>query len=204
MLCRDEGITYHVGNDDYFAHPNALIEDGARIGSGTRVWAFAHVQSGAAVGTECNICNYVFVESGARLGDRVTVKNGVQIWDGVTIDDQVFLGPNCVFTNDLRPRSRAGATVQPTAIQQGATIGAGAIVLCGLTIGRSAFVAAGALVTRDVPPFAMVWGHPARFRYWISRAAERLDFTAGDGLATCATSGFTYRLEGDRVVELPT
>ena len=187
---------------DYFTHSHALVEEGARIGSRTRVWAFAHVQANADIGADCNICNYVFVESGARLGDGVTVKNGVQVWQGVTAEDAVFLGPNCVLTNDLRPRSRQDFSLSTTVIREGATIGAGAVIRCDLSIGRFAFVGAGSLVTREVPAFAMVWGQPARFRYWISRAAERLDFTDSRTEVTCPSSGYVYRLEDGVVVEV--
>lgn len=192
-----------MSDPDYFTHAKALVDHGATIGAGTRIWAFAHVQADASIGKHCNICNYVFVESGARLGDRVTVKNGVQVWEGVTAENDVFLGPNCVLTNDLRPRSRQPAPALPTLICEGATIGAGAVVLCNLTIGRFAFVAAGSLVTGDVPAFAMVWGRPARFRYWISRAAVRLALTATTPEVVCPTSGYRYRLDGNQVTELP-
>ena len=187
---------------DYFTHSHALVEEGARIGSRTRVWAFAHVQANADIGADCNICNYVFVESGARLGDGVTVKNGVQVWQGVTAEDAVFFGPNCVLTNDLRPRSRQDFSLSTTVIREGATIGAGAVIRCDLSIGRFAFVGAGSLVTREVPAFAMVWGQPARFRYWISRAGERLDFTDSRTEVTCPSSGYVYRLEDGVVVEV--
>ena len=120
--------------------PRALVEEGARIGPRTRVWAFAHVQANTDIGADCNVCNYVFVESGARLGDRVTVKNGVQVWQGVTAEDDVFLGPNCVLTNDPRPRSRQDFGLRTTVIQEGATIGAAAVILCDFSIGRFAFV----------------------------------------------------------------
>ena len=157
---------------------------------------------GLGARADCNVCNYVFVESGARLGNSVTVKNGVQVWQGVTAEDGVFLGPNCVLTNDLRPRSRQDFSLSTTVIREGATIGAGAVIRGDLSIGRFAFVGAGSLVTREVPAFAMVWGQPARFRYWISRAAERLDFTDSRTEVTCPSSGYVYRLEDGVVVEL--
>ncbi len=187
---------------DYFTHSHALVEEGARIGPRTRVWAFAHVQANADIGADCNVCNYVFVESGARLGDGVTVKNGVQVWQGVTAEDGVFLGPNCVLTNDLRPRSRQDFSLSTTVIREGATIGAGAVIRSDLSIGRFAFVGAGSLVTREVPDFAMVWGRPARFRYWVSRAAERLDLSDSRTEVTCPKSGYAYRLEDGVVIEV--
>ena len=191
-----------TNSTDYFVHPRALVEEGARIGPRTRVWAFAHVQANTDFGADCNVCNYVFVESGAQLGNGVTVKNGVQIWQGVTAEDGVFFGPNCVLTNDPRPRSRQDFGLRTTVIQEGATIGAAAVILCDFSIGRFAFVGAGSLVTREVPSFAMVWGRPARFQYWISRAAERLDFTDSQREVTCPKSGRVYRLVDDAVVEL--
>jgi UDP-2-acetamido-3-amino-2,3-dideoxy-glucuronate N-acetyltransferase len=159
-----------------FVHPQALCES-RDVGPGTRVWAFAHVMPGARVGADCNICGHAFVESGAWVGDRVTVKNGVLVWEGVTIEDDVFLGPAVVFTNDLRPRAhvkRSGADLLPTLVRRGATLGANATVVCGVTIGSHAFVAAGAVVTRDVPDFAFVAGNPAIQRGWVCWCGERL------------------------------
>lgn len=166
-------------------HPTALC-DGAMIGEGTRVWAFAHVMPGAYVGRQCNIGDHAFIENGARVGDRVTVKNGAMIWDGVTMEDDVFIGPGVLFTNDRHPRSprmsevatryaRTENWLAPTLVRRGASIGAGAIVLCGVTIGRYALVGAGALVTRDVPDHAIVAGHPAGWVGWACRCGQRLD-----------------------------
>ena len=159
-----------------FVHPASVCES-ETVGEGTRVWAFAHVMNGAAIGRNCNICDHVFVEGGARLGDGVTVKNHVLIWDGVTVEDEVFLGPAMIFTNDRYPRSRRMAAVtgryshkenwlQPTTVSRGATIGAGATVLCGITIGRYACVGAGAVVTRNVPDHRIVVGNPAQAAGW--------------------------------------
>lgn len=145
----------------YF-HPSALVESSS-IGPGTRVWAFAHVLSGAVIGADCNICDGVFVENDVTVGDRVTVKCGVQLWDGVTLEDDVFVGPNATFTNDPFPRSRHhNHQLGRTLVRQGASIGANATILPGLTIGKNAMVGAGAVVTRDVPPNAIVVGNPAR------------------------------------------
>jgi acetyltransferase-like isoleucine patch superfamily enzyme/dTDP-4-dehydrorhamnose 3,5-epimerase-like enzyme len=150
-------------------HPTALVDAGAQIGAGTRVWAFAHVLSGAVVGADCNICDHVFIEGGVQVGDRVTVKSGVQLWNGITVEDDVFIGPNATFTNDLFPRSR----VRPeefarTLVRKGASIGANATVLAGRTIGVNAMVGAGAVVTQDVPPNAIVTGNPARITGYVS------------------------------------
>lgn len=148
------------------------------MGAGTRVWAFAHVMDGAVVGEECNIGDHAFVESGAVVGRRVTVKNGVMIWDRVTVRDDVFLGPGVVFTNDLRPRAsiqRSGDELVATLVGQGATLGAGAVVVCGTEVGEGSFVAAGAVVTRDVPSHAFVAGNPATPRGWVCWCGNPLD-----------------------------
>jgi acetyltransferase-like isoleucine patch superfamily enzyme len=146
----------------YYKHPSALIES-CQIGDGTRVWAFAHILPGAVIGSDCNICDHTFIENDVRIGDRVTIKCGVQIWDGITLEDDVFVGPNATFTNDPFPRSR----IRPeqfslTLVRAGASIGANATILPGLVIERGAMIGAGAVVTRNVPPHAIVMGNPAR------------------------------------------
>jgi UDP-2-acetamido-3-amino-2,3-dideoxy-glucuronate N-acetyltransferase len=162
--------------DGVFVHPNGLCESD-EVGKGTRVWAFAHVLPGARIGHDCNICDGAFVENGASIGDRVTVKNQVMIFEGVDISDDVFLGPGVTFTNDLRPRAhikRHGAELLPTIVQQGATLGAGVVVVCGLTIGEHAFIAAGAVVTKDVPAHGFMVGNPGRRIGWVCTCGERL------------------------------
>jgi acetyltransferase-like isoleucine patch superfamily enzyme len=159
-----------------FVHEAALCESDD-VGPRTRVWAFAHVLPGARIGADCNICDHVFVEGGARIGDRVTVKNGVLIWDGVTLEDEVFVGPGAVFTNDIRPRvafRTPPAELLDTLVESGATIGANATIVCGVTIGRHAFVGAGAVVTSNVPPHALVIGNPAAGAGWVCECGRRL------------------------------
>ncbi len=178
----------------FFAHPQALVGENAVIGDGTRIWAFAHILDDASIGERCNICNYAFVESGVTIGNNVTVKNGVQIYRGVTIEDDAFLGPNCVFTNHFVPRSFIKQPeenwLRTTLIKKGATIGAGAVIVCGNTIGRYAFVAAGSVVTKDVQQYAMVKGVPARFHSWICACGEKL--TLENEKAKCAACGLAY------------
>jgi acetyltransferase-like isoleucine patch superfamily enzyme/dTDP-4-dehydrorhamnose 3,5-epimerase-like enzyme len=152
-----------------FIHPNALVDTGACIGARTRVWAFAHILSGAKIGADCNICDHVFIENDVNIGDRVTVKCGVQIWDGVTLEDDVFVGPNVTFSNDLFPRSRQHPDkFSKTLIRKGASLGANATILAGLEIGGNSMVGAGAVVTRSVPPNAIVVGNPARIKGYVS------------------------------------
>jgi acetyltransferase-like isoleucine patch superfamily enzyme/dTDP-4-dehydrorhamnose 3,5-epimerase-like enzyme len=155
-------------------HKQALVEDGARIGARTRVWAFAHILGGAVLGEDCNVCDGVFIENDVVIGNRVTIKNGVQVWDGVTLEDDVFIGPNATFTNDKFPRSKQYVPLAKTIVRQGASVGANATILPGVTIGRNAMVGAGSVVTSNVPPNAIVAGNPARIRDYVktSRVAH--------------------------------
>ncbi len=160
-----------------FIHRLALCETD-KVGAGTRVWAFAHIMAGAVVGRDCNICGHAFIESGALIGDRVTVKNGVLIWDRVFVEDDVFLGPGVIFTNDLNPRAqikKSSDDFVPTHIRKGASLGAGAVVVCGVEVGENAFVGAGSVVTRDVPSHRLVVGNPARPIGWVCDCGRTLD-----------------------------
>jgi acetyltransferase-like isoleucine patch superfamily enzyme len=191
------------GSDAPFVHPHALCETSA-VGRRTRIWAFAHVLDGASIGSDCNICDHAFIEGRVRVGDGVTVKNGVQVYDGVVIEDEVFLGPNCIFTNDLTPRAavkKPAESLSTTLVRRGATIGANATIVCGVTIGDHAMVGAGAVVTRSVPAHALVVGNPARRLGWVCRCGSRLDSElrcscgaayredAGGGLVEVSRSG---------------
>jgi acetyltransferase-like isoleucine patch superfamily enzyme len=184
----------------YFAHPKALIDEGVSIGHGTRVWAFAHVLSGAILGEDCNICDHTFIEGGVRIGNRVTIKCGVFLWDGLTLEDDVFIGPGAMFTNDSRPRSKQHLKTYPqTVLKQGCTLGASSTTLPGITIGRWAMVGAGAIVTHDVPDYALVVGSPARWRAWVCRCGEKL-FPASDRLLGC-TCGRSYEQVAENEVK---
>ncbi len=156
-----------------FFHPNAIVEPGASIGAGTRVWAFVHILHKAIIGEECNICDHVFIENDVQVGNRVTIKCGVQLWDGVRLEDDVFVGPNATFTNDIFPRSKQyPSEFLKTVIRKGASIGANATILPGLEVGEHALVGAGAVVTRSVPPYAIVTGNPARIRGYSNHSGS--------------------------------
>ncbi len=156
-------------------HPQGLVEEGAVIGARTRVWAFVHVLAGARIGEDCNLCDHVFIENDVSIGDRVTIKCGVQVWDGVILEDDVFVGPNATFTNDLLPRSKQNSwKFSRTVVRRGASIGANATILAGLEIGANAMIGAGAVVTKDVPPNAIVVGNPARIKGYVSEPSEQL------------------------------
>jgi UDP-2-acetamido-3-amino-2,3-dideoxy-glucuronate N-acetyltransferase len=187
----------------FFVHPKALVET-TDIGDHSRVWAFAHVMEGARIGASCNIGDHAFVEAGVRLGNNVTVKNGVSIWQGVEVEDDVFLGPNCVFTNDPNPRAyikKTGDSLVSTKVRRRATIGANATIVCGITIGEYAFVGAGTVVIRDVPDFAMMVGNPARQIGWMCVCASKLKSppnSASDASFACASCGSSFTLTRDR------
>lgn len=146
---------------DFFAHSHSLVES-KHVGKNTRIWAFVHVLPDARIGADCNICDHVFIENDVVIGNRVTIKCGVQLWDGVRLADDVMVGPNATFTNDLYPRSKQPFELRPTIVKRGASIGANATIMCGITIGEGAMVGAGSVVLKDVPPYAVVVGNPAR------------------------------------------
>src|SRR3979411_321024 len=179
----------------YTAHPLALLESN-EIGEDTRIWAFAHVMKDARIGRGCNIGEQCYIEQGVTLGNNVTVKNGVNVWTGVTIEDNVFLGPNCVLTNDPNPRAyikKSADSLVETLIRSNATIGANATIVCGVTIGRYAFIGGGAVVIRSVPDFALVVGNPARQIGWICVCAQRIPLTEADDLLSCPHCECDYR-----------
>lgn len=169
-----------------YLHPQSLVEEGAIVGMGTRVWAYAHICTGARVGMNCNICDHTFIEKGVIVGDRVTIKCGVYLWEGLEVEDDVFIGPCAAFTNDLRPRSKQHPTEYlKTILRQGCSIGANATILPGIEIGRWAMVGAGAVVTKNVPDHGLVYGNPARLQGYICQCGNRLSFDEGTE-AQCA------------------
>lgn len=185
----------------FFRHDSAIIDDGARVGEGSRIWHFVHVSSGARVGRNVVLGQNVFVAAGAVIGDHCKVQNNVSIYDGVVLEDGVFCGPSAVFTNVQNPRARVERKTEyrETRVRTGATLGANCTIVCGVTIGSYAFVGAGAVVTRDVKDHALVAGVPARQIGWMSRHGEKLDLPlVGDGSATCPATGESYVLERGR------
>ena len=188
---------------EYFAHETAVVDMPCSIGKGTKIWHFSHVMKGATLGENCSLGQNVLVSSTSVIGNGVKIQNNVSVYDGVTLEDGVFCGPSMVFTNVMNPRSEIvrKSEYRPTLVKRGVTLGANCTVVCGNTIGEYAFVAAGAVVTSDVPSFALVAGVPAKPIGWMSRAGERLHFDK-DSLARCPHSGSLYRLQDGAVIEL--
>ena len=186
---------------DYFSHDTAVIDEGCKIGSGTKIWHFSHIMAGSIVGENCNLGQNVVIAPGVVLGDNVKVQNNVSVYTGVICEDDVFLGPSCVFTNVINPRSAVSRKNEylPTKVCKGASIGANATIICGCTIGEYAMIGAGSVVTADVPAFAIVVGNPSRQTGWMSEYGHRLDFDE-QGVAVCPESKETYILNDGHVV----
>jgi UDP-2-acetamido-3-amino-2,3-dideoxy-glucuronate N-acetyltransferase len=184
-----------MGLENYFVHAASYVDEGAKIGRGTKIWHFSHVLSGAVIGKNCSMGQNVCISGKVVIGDNVKIQNNVSVYDGVCIEDDVFLGPSCVLTNVTNPRSEISRKTlyEKTTIKKGATIGANATIVCGITIGRYAFVAAGAVVTKDIPDYTMVQGVPAKSAGWISRHGHRLEEKDAKGVYTCPESGLRYR-----------
>ena len=184
---------------DYFVHESSYVDAGATIGAGTKIWHFSHVMPGAVIGAGCNLGQNVVVMPGTHIGNNVKIQNNVSIYEGVTLEDDVFCGPSCVFTNVMNPRSHVSRRheYQTTLVRRGATIGANATVVCGVTLGEYAFIGAGAVVTSDVPAFALMVGVPARQVGWMCRCGVRL--RVADGAARCASCRTEYREKSGRL-----
>ena len=188
---------------NYFAHETAVIDEGCQIGEGTKIWHFSHVMTGALIGRKCNLGQNVVVSPGVVLGNNVKVQNNVSIYTGVICEDDVFLGPSMVFTNVINPRSAIVRRdqYQKTLVKKGASIGANATIICGVTLGEFSFVGAGAVVNKDVQPYSLVVGNPARHIGWMSEYGHRLHFDK-EGIAVCQESGERYQLRNKNVVKI--
>jgi len=186
---------------DYFVHPSSYVDDGVEIGEGTKVWHFSHIQTGSRIGEGCSIGQNVNIANNVRIGNYVKIQNNVSVYEGVELEDYVFCGPSMVFTNVMNPRSefpqRGSEFYNKTLVKRSASIGANATIVCGNTIGRSAFIGAGSVVTRDVPDFAMLYGNPAEIRGWVCACGVKLDFE--EDRSKCQKCGREYLIQGDIV-----
>jgi UDP-2-acetamido-3-amino-2,3-dideoxy-glucuronate N-acetyltransferase len=188
---------------EYFAHETAIIDDGCKIGKGTKIWHFSHIMSGSEMGENCNIGQNVVISPGVKLGKNVKVQNNVSIYTGVICEDDVFLGPSMVFTNVINPRSAIirKDSYSATLVEKGASIGANSTIICGNKIGTYSFIGAGAVVTKEVKPYALVIGNPARQIGWMSEYGHKLKFDS-DGFASCPESGERYRITDGEVSKI--
>ena len=188
------------GDDETFVHESAYVDEGARIGTGTRIWHFCHILGEAVIGERCSLGQNVVVMNGVRIGNNVKIQNNVSVYEGVELEDDVFCGPSMVFTNVVNPRSHVPrrSEFQKTVVKRGATIGANATIVCGHTLGEYSFVGAGSVVTTDVPPYALMVGVPARREGWMCRCGVRLSDAGG----RCAACGTEYELDGNALRRL--
>lgn len=191
---------------DFFVHASSYVDEGAQIGAGTKIWHFCHVMGSAKIGERCNLGQNVFVGADVTIGNNVKIQNNVSLYTGVTVEDDVFLGPSMVLTNVINPRSHVSRKdeYQTTLIRQGATVGANATIVCGVTLGRYCFVGAGAVVTRSVPDYGLVYGNPGRVEGWMCRCGVRLGFETLDGReqAHCPACGERYEKRDNVVTPL--
>jgi UDP-2-acetamido-3-amino-2,3-dideoxy-glucuronate N-acetyltransferase len=190
---------------DYLAHESSYIDDGAKIGAGTKIWHFCHVMAGAVIGERCNLGQNVVVMPGTRLGNNVKVQNNVSIYEGVVLEDDVFCGPSCVFTNVVNPRSHVSrkAEYRKTLVRRGTSIGANATILCGITLGEYSFIGAGAVVRSDVPAFALMVGVPARRVGWMCQCGVRLQIREGRGVCSACGAGYRETEGALRLIDPP-
>jgi UDP-2-acetamido-3-amino-2,3-dideoxy-glucuronate N-acetyltransferase len=189
-----------MNNQDYYVHPSSYVDEPCTVGKGVHIWHFCHIMQNSVIGDNCNIGQNVVIGRGVTLGSNVKVQNNVTVYEGVICEDDVFLGPSMVFTNVINPRSAVSRKheFKPTLVKRGATIGANATIVCGHTIGEYAFVGAGAVVTKDVMPYALMVGNPARRVGWMSEYGSKLEFDS-DGIGVCGGTGEVYKLENGRV-----
>ena len=196
-------MTTPLIHETAFVHESAYVDDGAAVGAGSRIWHFCHVNPGAVIGARCSLGQNVVVMPKVRIGDNVKIQNNVSVYEGVELEDDVFCGPSMVFTNVLNPRSHVSrkSEYRRTLVKRGASIGANATIVCGVTLGEYAFVGAGAVVTTDVLPYALMVGVPARRRGWMCQCGERLP---DSGVGTCAACGSSYERAGDGIRRVET
>lgn len=189
----------------YFKHESAYVDEPCEIGEGTKIWHFSHIQSGAKIGKNCVLGQNVNVGNNVTIGNFVKIQNNVSVYEGVILEDYVFCGPSMVFTNVVDPRSKypqvGSQFYKQTLVKEGATLGANCTIVCGHTIGRFAFIGAGAVITKDIPDFALVVGNPGKISGWVSEAGQKLNFDK-EGIARCSKSGKVYRFNGINVTEL--
>ena len=190
-----------MNNSNYYINKHAVVDDNVEIGSGTKIWHFCHVQSGAKIGEKCIFGQNVNIGNDVIIGNNVKIQNNVSVYTGTTVEDDVFLGPSCVLTNVTNPRSQVvrRSLYEKTLIRRGATVGANATIVCGITLGRYCFIGAGAVVTKDVPDYALMVGTPAKQRGWMSRHGHPLKNPDADGIMTCPESGLRYQLADNRL-----
>ena len=190
---------------EYIAHESVVIDQPCHIGAGTKIWHFSHIMANSRIGKNCTLGQNVYIDSEVSIGDNVKIQNNVSVFKGVSLEDKVFCGPSCVFTNVINPRSnfpKSRDEFRDTLVKEGATIGANSTIICGITIGRYAFIGAGAVVTKDVPDYALVVGNPFRRIGWMSEAGVKLDFLAEkSSRATCQVTGAVYQVKNGLKVE---
>jgi len=186
-----------MNSNDYFVHESSYVDDGAEIGQGTKIWHFSHVMPGAKIGENCNIGQNVFIADGVVIGNGVKIQNNVSVYAGTILEDYVFLGPSCVLTNVINPRSEVNRhdEYKPTLLRRGVTVGANATIVCGVELGQYVFVGAGAVVTKSFSDYALVVGNPARHTGWMSRHGRHLGRPDNEGMIVCPESGDQYLLE---------
>jgi UDP-2-acetamido-3-amino-2,3-dideoxy-glucuronate N-acetyltransferase len=196
-------ISLNKDSNSVFIHETSIVENGCEIGDGTKIWHFSHIMPDVTIGSDCVISQNVFIGRGVKIGDNVKIENNVSIFEGVTLEDEVFCGPSCVFTNVINPRSQISRKheFKPTLVKKGATIGANATIICGNTIGSHAFVGAGAVVSKDIPDYALVYGTPARIQGWVCECGVKLDFAA-NGLTKCSGCGKIYQKRDKNQVKI--
>jgi len=190
-----------MSNRNYFIHPSSFIDDDVQIGEGTKIWHFCHIMSGAKIGKNCKIGQSVFIDRDVKIGNNVKIQNNVSVYRGVTLEDNVFCGPSMAFTNVFNPRSAYPRDIREyrgTLVKKGATIGANATIICGVTLGENAFIGAGTVVTEDVPDYALVYGNPARIKGWMCECGEKLEFK--NDRAICNKCGKEYKILNEKKV----